>query len=209
MLETCCQYFTRMSFSVIWNLLLDQNNENGYNSNSEYWVIMENSSITDRDLVLLDKIEQDPDVNQASLATQLGVAVGTVNWHLKRLVAKGYVKVRRLERKKLRYIITPEGLSLRARLTVDFVQNSFRMYRLVRERMLEVIHQLRQDGYERVILQGDGEVADICRLSCLEQGMVVLIEGDAPELELNGFKIFIHYPHAENPITVTKQDGQT
>ena len=72
-----------------------------------------------RELTLLEQIERDPDVTQASLATQLGVAVGTVNWHIKRLVAKGYVKVKRAERKKLRYIITPEGIALRARLPVE------------------------------------------------------------------------------------------
>jgi predicted transcriptional regulator len=45
-----------------------------------------------RELILLEQIERDPDITQASMATQLGVAVGTVNWHVKRLIAKGYVK---------------------------------------------------------------------------------------------------------------------
>ena len=75
---------------------------------------MESSNEELRELTLLENIENDPNVNQSTLATQLGVAVGTVNWHLKRLIAKGYVKVKRAERKKLRYIITPEGLALRA-----------------------------------------------------------------------------------------------
>jgi predicted transcriptional regulator len=70
---------------------------------------MDTSPDPNRELVLLEQIENDPDVTQASLAAQLGVAVGTVNWHLKRLVAKGYVKVN-AQRRKLRYIITPEGL---------------------------------------------------------------------------------------------------
>ena len=70
---------------------------------------MESSPDPNRELILLEQIEQDPDVTQATLATKLGVAVGTVNWHLKRLVAKGYVKVKRAQRKKLRYIITPDG----------------------------------------------------------------------------------------------------
>ena len=80
---------------------------------------MESSNDELRELTLLENIENDPDVNQSTLASQLGVAVGTVNWHLKRLVAKGYVKVKRAERKKLRYIITPEGIALRARLAVE------------------------------------------------------------------------------------------
>ncbi|MEK6752815.1 MAG: winged helix-turn-helix domain-containing protein, partial [Chloroflexota bacterium] len=79
---------------------------------------MESTNDELRELSLLERIESDPDVNQSTLATQLGVAVGTVNWHLKRLIAKGAVKVSRAERKKLRYIITPEGIALRARLAV-------------------------------------------------------------------------------------------
>ena len=75
----------------------------------------------DRELNLLEQIESDPDITQATLADRLDVAVGTVNWHLKRLVSKGYVKVKRAQRRKLRYIITPEGLALRARLTVNYI----------------------------------------------------------------------------------------
>ena len=80
-----------------------------------------------RELILLEEIEHDPDVSQASLAAQLGVAIGTVNWHLKRLVAKGYIKVKRAQRRKLRYIITPEGIALRARLTINYVETSMRL----------------------------------------------------------------------------------
>ena len=71
---------------------------------------------TARELALLENIESNPDVTQASLATQLGVAVGTVNWHLKRLIEKGYVKIKRAERKKLRYIITPGASTQRPSL---------------------------------------------------------------------------------------------
>ncbi|MGH2628533.1 MAG: winged helix-turn-helix transcriptional regulator, partial [Anaerolineales bacterium] len=78
---------------------------------------------TTRELGLLSEIERDPDSTQAGLAVKLGVAVGTVNWHLKRMIAKGYVKVKRAERRKLRYIITPDGIALRARLTIAYVEN--------------------------------------------------------------------------------------
>jgi DNA-binding MarR family transcriptional regulator len=81
---------------------------------------METSPDPNREMILLEQIEFDPDITQASLASQLGVAVGTVNWHLKRLIAKGYVKVKRAQRRKLRYIITPEGIAFRARLTVNY-----------------------------------------------------------------------------------------
>jgi DNA-binding MarR family transcriptional regulator len=142
-----------------------------------------------RELTLLEEIESDPDVNQSTLATQLGVAVGTVNWHLKRLVEKGYVKVMRAERKKLRYIITPEGIALRARLAVDYLENSFSLYRKTRQRVKQHINSIRRAGGERVRILGEGDVADIARLTCLEQGVQVVTDSAAPTLEIKGWKI--------------------
>ena len=63
----------------------------------------------ENELQILEEIERDPDVTQANLAVQLGVAVGKVNWYLKRLVSKGYVKVTHLQRRKLHYFLTPSG----------------------------------------------------------------------------------------------------
>ena len=142
-----------------------------------------------RELTLLEQIESDPDVNQSTLATQLGVAVGTVNWHLKRLIAKGAVKVSRAERKKLRYIITPEGLALRARLAVNYVEQSFSVYRRTRQRVKDHVAKLRHAGHDRVRIIGSGDVADICKLTCLEQGISVVNDKSAPSLVLDGYKI--------------------
>ncbi|HWR65396.1 MAG TPA: winged helix-turn-helix domain-containing protein [Bellilinea sp.] len=146
---------------------------------------------TSRDLIILEHIEKDPDATQASLASQLGVAVGTINWHLKRLVAKGYVKVRRAERRKLRYIITADGLALRARLTIDYIQNSFHLYRLVRGRVLDVIGEVRAQGHLAVQLEGSGDVAEVCRLTCLEQGLTIVEDSHAPRLVVRGLKVFL------------------
>ncbi|NMB89096.1 MAG: winged helix-turn-helix transcriptional regulator [Chloroflexi bacterium] len=145
-----------------------------------------------RDLIILEHIEQDPDATQATLASQLGVAVGTVNWHLKRLISKGYIKVRRVERRKLRYIITPEGIALRARLALDYIQNSFRLYRLVRQRVLEALEQVEQAGYQQVRLEGEGDVAEICRLTCLEHNITIAEDPGLPVISIHGLKIFVN-----------------
>ena len=126
-----------------------------------------------RDLGLLEEIERDPDVTQAGMATQLGVAVGTVNWHLKRLIAKGYVKVKRAERRKLRYIITPEGLARRAKLTVAYIENSMALYRKARQQAKQVLAEAVGQGCTSVFIQGDGDIAEVCRLTCLEVGLEI------------------------------------
>ena len=152
---------------------------------------MESTNEELRELTLLEKIENNPDVNQSTLATQLGVAVGTVNWHLKRLIAKGYVKVKRAERKKLRYIITPDGIALRARLAVDYVERSFSLYRKTRQRVREYLSEIKSAGYDRIRIIGKGDVADICRLTCLEHGIAVVNDKNAPALQVEGFKVLL------------------
>jgi len=130
--------------------------------------------INDHELHLLEQIESDPDITQATLADRLDIAVGTVNWHLKRLVSKGYVKVKRAQRRKLRYIITPEGIALRARLTINYIETSMNLYRRTRQRVRELLIQAKQAGHESIYIDGEGDIADICRLTCLEQGVHVL-----------------------------------
>lgn len=154
----------------------------------------ENYSNSDRELLLLEQIERDPDVNQATMAAQLGVAVGTVNWHIKRFIAKGYVKVKRAQRRKLRYIITPEGLAFRARLTVNYIESSMHLYRKTRIHVRELIAELHNSGYEQVFINGDGDIADICRLTCLEQGVKIIESpsdnnNNIPALEIKGTRV--------------------
>ena len=143
------------------------------------------------DLTILEQIETEPDTTQATLAGRLGVAVGTINWHMKRLIQKGYIKVKKAERRKLRYIITPEGIVLRAHLMMDYVQTSFTLYRLVRERSLKAISTLKEHGISQVQVEGDGEVADICRLTCLEQGLHVVSDHHSSKMKVVGLKIFL------------------
>jgi len=163
---------------------------------------METSPDPNREMVLLEKIEYNPDITQANLAAQLGVAVGTVNWHLKRFVAKGYVKVKRAQRRKLRYIITPEGIAFRARLTMNYIEQSMQLYRLMRGRVLDEVKEIKRRGYDSVRIEGDGDIEDICRLTCIEQGLTVTESEEAPLLELNDLKVTLLIPDKTQPEAV-------
>jgi DNA-binding MarR family transcriptional regulator len=156
---------------------------------------MTNSSESIREMALLETIERDPDVTQASIAAQLDVAVGTVNWHLKRLIEKGYVKIKRANRKKLRYIITPEGIALRARLTVDYIEQQFLLYRNTRQRVKEYLESVRLAGFDQLSVNGEGDVADVCRLTCMEQGMAVVAENNGPVLMVDGLHVQLEGLH--------------
>ncbi len=170
---------------------------------------MENEFITEESshaLEMLTHIEANPDISQLTLADELGVAVGTINWHLKRMIAKGYVKVKRAQRKKLRYIITPEGIALRAALTVDYIKNSFNLYRQVRERTNLCLQQLQDAGYKNVNVPGEDEVAEVVRLTCLEQGVAVTNDTQAPQIHIEGIKLALKLPVAAPSEAAAEED---
>lgn len=155
-----------------------------------------------RELNLLEHIEANPDITQASLADQLGVAVGTVNWHIKRLVDKGYVKVKRAQRKKLRYIITPSGLAFRAGLTFRYIEWSLLLYRKTRQRVSELLVRVKNAGFQQVRIhvqdQGPDDIMDICRLTCLEQGIEIVDSPEVPVLLVRGSKVSVHFQEGKN-----------
>lgn len=148
------------------------------------------------DFEILSYIEANPDTTQVDLATQLGVAVGSVNWYIKRLINKGYIKVTQMQRRRLRYLLTPKGIAERARLTAEFMQASLHWYRETRAASKRYLDQLKQAGYDTVCIQGDGDLAEIISLTCLEAGVRVKPELDHayPVFRLEGLRTVLDWP---------------
>ena len=167
------------------------------------------NSKVEQDLRILEQVEQDPDITQADLAARLGVAVGSVNWYLKRLINKGYIKVRQMQRRRLRYLITPQGVAEKARLTASFMQFSMRLYRQTREAARRYMTEIRQAGYGEVHIEGDNDLAEVCYLTCLEQGVQVVDASrpSIPILVVEGIELQLVWPEAEASRPPAAQDA--
>ena len=151
-----------------------------------------------RELQILEHIETHPEVTQADLAEALGIAVGTINFAIQRLIKKGYLRAQQLQRRRLQYIITPAGLALRSKLAMDSLQYSMRLYRETREQAKRLLTKVRQQGYQQVTIRGDGDLAEITRLTCLEMGISAAARrGELPVIEIVGATLTLLWPGAE------------
>ena len=159
------------------------------------------NSHAERELQILECLEGDPDTTQADLAGRLGVAVGSVNWYLKRLIGKGYVKVSKLQRRRLRYLVTPQGIAEKARLTHAYMQASLHLYREIRTQARRLLAQVIQSGYQAVRIEGEGDLAEICALTCLEQRMRVSLDAGepyVPTLVVEGRNLALRWPEGSD-----------
>ena len=120
---------------------------------------------------LLSAIAQDSMVTQAGLSARLGIAVGSVNWYIKRLINRGYVKASHLDRTRLKYDLTPEGMTLLTQRALQYMKSSLQIYSNFREKAKVVIIELNRRGISDVYPEGNDEIMDILRLTCIEAGI--------------------------------------
>ena len=76
---------------------------------------------------VLRKIQKKPNSSQRELAEQLGFSLGKLNYCMKALKAKGFVKINNFKKQKnklkyVQYVLTPKGISERTRLTINFMK---------------------------------------------------------------------------------------
>ncbi len=94
------------------------------------------------DFNILRLINKKPDSNQRHLARELGISLGKFNYCLKALKKKGLVKINNFKKsdKKLRYlyILTPEGISLKTKLTLNFMKLKMKEYEELKKEIKNV-----------------------------------------------------------------------
>jgi len=124
-----------------------------------------------RELTVLNAVAHDQHITQRSLAAKLGIALGLTNIYLKRLIHKGYIKCINVQSNRLLYLITPEGIAEKSRLTYEFMDYSLHLYREVRQHLSEVLRPCCDDGAQRIAVYGVGEAAELAYLSLRELGL--------------------------------------
>jgi len=97
-------------------------------------------------------IEQDPEISQRDLSRELGVSLGKVNYCLKALVDKGWVKAKNFKnnRNKLayRYLLTPQGMQQKTQLTASFLKRKVVEYERLQEEIAALRKEVMQDSTE-------------------------------------------------------------
>jgi DNA-binding MarR family transcriptional regulator len=123
------------------------------------------------DRQILQAIGSGRPVTQRSLAADLGVALGLTNLLVRRLVAKGYVRVSRIGPRHVKYLMTVHGWEALATATRHSMQNTVSLYTETREvirRGLSVVSSYCEpdaQGHKRVVFYGAGDVAEIAFVS--------------------------------------------
>lgn len=81
---------------------------------------------------ILRKLQKNPNSTQRELASSLGFSLGKLNYCLKALQDKGFVKIKNFNKNPNKfnylYLLTPRGISAKTQLTVNFMKRKMKEY---------------------------------------------------------------------------------
>jgi len=93
-------------------------------------------------LDLLRKLESNPQYTQRELSRGMGVSLGKVNYCMKKLTEKGWVKLTNFSHNPNKmgyaYLLTPQGIEEKTRLTFSFLKRKITEYEVLKKEINEL-----------------------------------------------------------------------
>jgi len=118
-----------------------------------------------KSLQILEEIDNTHSTSQRYLARKLNISLGLANSFIKRLAKKGYVKITTIPRKRVKYILTPKGFAEKSRLTYEFIQYSFSLYKEALKKFKDLLNNLEKKKVKKVVFYGVSDLAEIASIS--------------------------------------------
>ena len=124
-----------------------------------------------RELAILEKLENNGHLTQRDLSKEVGIALGLVNHLLKKMVTKGWIKIKNIDAKKIRYLITPEGAREKSSLLYKRVESTIHFYLDAKRVIKEKVEHLKGDGVKSVSIYGINHISEVLFIVLKELGL--------------------------------------
>ena len=124
-----------------------------------------------RELEILERLENNGHLTQRDLSKEVGIALGLVNHLLKKMVNKGWIKIKNIDAKKIRYLITPEGASEKSSLLYKRVDSTIHFYLEAKRVIKDKVIHLKNEGVKDVSIYGINHISEVLFIVLKELGL--------------------------------------
>jgi EPS-associated MarR family transcriptional regulator len=128
---------------------------------------------------ILDTLDREEISTQRQLAEFTGISLGQINYVLKRLLAKGLVKIGNFRKNPNKigyaYLLTPKGIETKSRLAVRFVIAKLNEYNNIREKLAERLTAIAKKGHGRIVFIGPDIVKEFVESIIREEKALKLV----------------------------------
>jgi hypothetical protein len=123
---------------------------------------------------VLDAVDgNDGKLTQRHISQKVGRSVASVNFALRLLVVKGYIKISGANPRNLRYHLTPTGILQKSVLAYNFLKRQSDLYEEVRKDLLRNLRELAAEGIKTVAVYGWTPFTEVAILYLISEGIRV------------------------------------
>ena len=122
------------------------------------------------DYQILKAIGDNPELSQRSISEHTGLNLASVNYSLRRLVSRGYVKITNMNKKRVLYHLTPSGISTKGKLAYDFFVRNYHLFSELGEILARKIEEENLRG-KRIAIFGLNEASEVVYLALKKGGV--------------------------------------
>jgi DNA-binding MarR family transcriptional regulator len=159
-----------------------------------------------KELNLLQELEKNPICSQRELSNKFGFALGVTNACLKKMVQRGWIRLKDIDHRRLGYFITPKGFSEKAKLSHHLISWSLQHYSVLREIIGQRLQEMEAQGVVRVAFYGVSREMEVAYL--LIQGATMTLVGIVEDPErMNDTKLFGHQLKDVNQVAALHPDA--
>lgn len=121
-------------------------------------------NLDEREFELVNIIGAKLGSNQRDLSRQMELSLGMVNMIIRRLIAKGYIRINQLNKKKVEYILTSKGFSEKMRKSVKYTIKTICSIGLIKRRLTALLKEVVDQGERKFIIFGESDFAILVEL---------------------------------------------
>lgn len=129
---------------------------------------MSKEVLDEREFELVNIIGAEIGANQRRLSHLMDLSLGMTNMLIRRLIAKGFIRIEQLNKRKVQYLLTPQGFAEKMRKSVNYTLKTINSIGLIKTRVQAILLDLHKDGTRDFFIVGKSDLSILIEMVAKE-----------------------------------------
>ncbi len=129
----------------------------------------------DREYIVLNEINKNPEVTQRELSNMIHCSVGSINILLNKMVNKGFIGIKRMPMNRIIYMLTPIGNLEKLHKTSNYIKSNYNYIVDTQAKLRTELEKLVAQNGEIYVIMEEDEISELVRLAIKENNNIKFI----------------------------------
>lgn len=145
--------------------------------------------LDEREFELINIVGAEIGANQRRLSRLMDLSLGMTNMLIRRLIAKGFIRIEQLNKRKVQYLLTPQGFAEKMRKSIKYTLKTINSIGLIKTRVQAILVDLHKDGTREFFIVGKSDLSLLIGMVAKEAplaGCAFFIVDEIPPIAIKG-----------------------